>query len=108
MGDGMAAEGGGGGVAGKAVWEQRKWEKQDSLEGWAREGSPATAGPEAGWRAGGRGSRRMQGKAGEAREAQLWGRQPTDSRDPPVAASESREKRRLLGSPIPGFQGQAG
>lgn len=38
-----------GGVSGKAVWEQRKWEKQDSLEDWAREGSPGTAGPEAGW-----------------------------------------------------------
>lgn len=73
MRDGMAAEGGGGGVAGKAVWEQRKWEKQDSLEGWAREGSPVTAGPEAGWRAGGRGSRRMQGKAGEPRGGKAVG-----------------------------------
>lgn len=40
-----AAEGGKGSAVGQAVWEQRKWEKQDSLEDWAREGRPGTTGP---------------------------------------------------------------
>lgn len=78
LGDGMAA-GGGGGVAGKAVWEQRKWEKQDGLEAWAREGSPATAGLEAGWRAGGRGGERCKARQVSHGEAALWGWRPTDS-----------------------------
>lgn len=33
-----AAEGGEGGVAGERVWEQREWEKQDSVEDRATEG----------------------------------------------------------------------
>lgn len=62
-----AAEGGKGSAVGRAVWEQRKWEKQDSLEDWAREGSPGTTGPA-------QGSEQGEGRQEEASQGDEAGR----------------------------------
>lgn len=67
---GRAAEGGKDGAEGQAVWEQRKWEKQDSLEDWARQGSPGTTGPAQG-REQGEGRQEEAGREMRQGEAKL-------------------------------------
>lgn len=101
MGDGAGGRRREGQCVGQAVWEQRKWEKQDSLEDWAREGSPGTAGPAQGSEQ--RGGRQRK-QVRELRQEEVKLEVVQRPRDPPVADSESRAKPRLLGSSVPDSQ----
>lgn len=82
--------------------EQRKWEKQDRLEDWAREDSPGTA-------AAGRWPGRVeaggkQGKGGEAGGAEVGGVRRCLESSNCRLGNLGKEKPGLLGSSTPDFQ----